>query len=164
MKTQLQVACATALQLAAAACLFAETAATPPAVEEQPDPKAAFAAKWEKATVDELLDAVNRLAGESVEQAQAVEEKTVRLDAAWLDPATTSPEIEQLRRTLQDLEVQVLTTRQALRKAAEALPAIQAQREAVRDAAAALDNVKAERAFVQDLLRARLKANREGTP
>lgn len=132
-----------------------ETAAMAPA-----QPSADLVAKWEKSSVDELIQAVNRLAGESVQRAQAVEESSRQMDVAWQDPANTSPEIEELRRTVQEQEQRLLATRTALRRMIEELPALRAQREALEREAQRLSATKSERVYVQQLLQARLKANR----
>jgi phage shock protein A len=156
------LACAALLSAGGLSAQDAPAPAAAPRPAEQPAANPALAAKWEKATDEELRVAVNQLADASVRQAQAVEETTARLDAAWLDPANTSPKLDALRKQLQALETQLLALRQAIRRETEELPAIKAQREAVDKERAKLDATKAERAYVQTLFQARLKANREG--
>lgn len=118
-------------------------------------PAPSLAEKWKDASVEELTAALNRLADESIQRGHAVTGLNRELEAAWADPANTSPEVEALRARLQQLEEEHHALRKALQEAIERLPATKARRAAIakeeRDVAA----LQAERKIVEGLLRAR---------
>lgn len=88
---------------------------------------------------------LNRVAGERAELMVAVREQERELAAAWQDPRISTPEIENLRRKLADLERQAAEVRAALRQNVLALPALRERR----------DRLEADRKRLDDLTRRR---------
>ncbi len=120
--------------------------------------------KWQDATVDELVLGLNRLADEISRTQQGLGQRRIELDRAWMDPANSSPEVEALRRRMQELEAEIMATRTRLREAVAGLEAVRAQHEAIERDAEAVERVQTERRVVQRLLQSRLRREQPATP
>ncbi len=127
------------------------------APQNQATREARLTAKWEKATLEELRDAVNKLADQAIQQSHEQDEAGRKLNFAAQDPAYTSPELEELRLKEQQLENQLLETRMAIRKAVEELPEVKAQRQELDKKRAQITELQAERVYVQQLYQKRLR-------
>jgi len=141
--------------------------ALPPAARADEDTAAAekakaaqtavLAAKWDKATLEELQQAVNQLADAAIQLSHKQDDTAKRLNFAAQDPLHTSPEIEELRRKAQQLENELLQTHLKIRQAVEALPEVKKQREAMDAERAKITELQAERIYVQQLYQKRLR-------
>ena len=104
-----------------AAVVFAADNKVSPALEK----------KYENATEGQLLEALNELSSDAISDGRTLQERQKALETAWTDPEITSPEIEEIRQKIAELDTQLRQLRQALREAVGQHPDVQKRREDV---------------------------------
>jgi len=112
-----------------------------------------FIEKWKNASVQELIKGLNELASKAASGMQAQGDKRRILAEAMQSDKVTSPEIQELRSQVTQLENQLDDVRAALAAAIEKHPEIATKKAEMKKDEELIKTLKAQRDFLRKTLR-----------